>query len=77
MWTIERKGSENRAKSWATPVDQSNLGQALRANLGPLNISRRWPIHPRKETNIMNGRECSKSMSSRRWGVRPARPQPF
>ena len=22
----------------------------------PLNISRRWPIHPRKETDIINGR---------------------
>ncbi len=27
---------------------------------GPLNITHRWPIHPRKETDIINGRECSK-----------------
>jgi len=27
-WTIERKGSENLAKSGTTAVDQSNLGQA-------------------------------------------------
>jgi len=27
---------------------------------GPLNFSRLWPIHPRQETDIINGRECSK-----------------
>ena len=32
MVTIERKGSENLAKSGATAVDQSNLGQAPRSN---------------------------------------------
>jgi hypothetical protein len=36
---------------------------------GPLNISRRWLIHPRKETTILHGKECSKSMSLRRRGV--------
>ncbi len=33
-WTIERKGSEDLAKSGATVVDQSNLGQPPR-NRGP------------------------------------------
>ncbi len=28
--------------------------------MGPLDISRRGPRHPRKETTIINGRECSK-----------------
>jgi len=28
--------------------------------MGPLKISRRWLINPRKETIIINGRECSK-----------------
>jgi len=26
---------------------------------GPLNIARRWPIHPRKEPTIIHGKECS------------------
>ncbi len=28
--------------------------------MGHLNISRRWPLHPRKETDIINESECSK-----------------
>ncbi len=34
MVTIERKGSENPAKSGATGIDQSNLGQAPRETQG-------------------------------------------
>ena len=32
----------------------------LQQIMGPLNISRRWLINPRKETTIINGRKCSK-----------------
>ncbi len=39
MVTIERKGSENLAKSGATAVDQSNLGQAPRLKSAPFQIS--------------------------------------
>jgi len=30
---------------------------------GPLNISRRWPIHPRKETTIIHGRDVQQGRS--------------
>jgi len=45
--TIERKGSENLAKSGATAGDQSNLGQAPNKNLDPpWGTTHRWVWGP-------------------------------
>jgi hypothetical protein len=39
----------------------------------PFNISRRWPIASRKETDIINGRECSKKHVLAKAGSPPSK----
>jgi len=64
----------SRSRSKVTHLKKSVHSHALIRNRGLLNISRTSPTHSRGHPDIRSWRECSKSMSSRRREIRPARP---